>query len=289
MANRMDHGARGEPAAGPAAGPAADITFESYRPGDEAALVALLNAIQGDRWGDLTWWNWKHRDCPGFRADDIIVGRVAGEVVACLHATVLEVRIAPGLTLPVSFDSDLAVLPARRGQDLGARARDLSSERLRARHVVFRVGFTSRALNENYFHPRFGHVLVPGVTTQYRKHLGPGSLAPRVAELGARLVARPAVRGALRRPLVVDLAIGGFLPCHVVLAAHGFELVRGAAERPDLRARLPYALLASLADGGLPHPRVLLRALGRGELRVGGLLRTAPRLLALALALARSR
>jgi hypothetical protein len=260
------------------------VRLTAYQAGDETALVHLLNGCRGGAWGDETFWRWKHGGRPGFRPADVVVARSAGAIVGCLHSAVLDLKIEEGLTVPMSFDGDCAVLSGAHGDDIAACAHDLSGAEFRARGVVFRGGFTSREQNERFSHRRFGHVLVPGVTTQFRKYLGPGALAPRVAELGARLLARPAFRRALRRPFAVDLAIDGFPPCHAVLAADGFRLERGRAPGADLRARLTYLLLTEFADREFPRPGVVFHAVGRGELAVAGLLRAAPRLVALAVA-----
>ncbi len=270
-----------------AADPTPEIAFSSYRPGDDRAIVAVLNACQEGAWGDEALWRWKHRERPGFNPADVVVARKGGEVVGCFHGAVLELKLEEGFTVPMSYDGDFAVIPAYRGRDLAVRAHDRSGAELRARHVVFRGGFTSRELNAKLYHRRFGYVFVPGVTTQFRKYLGPGPLVPRVADLGERLLSRPALRRALSRPLTVDLVIAGFPACHVVLTAAGFRLERGPAVRADLRARMSYLLLTSFAGGEAPGPGTLLHAIGRGELRIGGLVRSAPRLFALALALLR--
>ncbi len=265
----------------------AEISLADYRAGDEEAIAQVLESCQREGWGDATWWRWKHGHRPGFRDDEVLVARADGKAIGCFHGGVLELKLEAGLHVPVSFDGDFAVLPAYRGHDVAVRAHDLTDERLRARHVVFRGGFTSRELNERLYHRRFGYVFVPSVTTQFRRYLGPGPLAPRVKDLGARLLERPALRRALRHPLVVDLEIESFPPCHVVLAASGFRLERGAAESPNLRVRMPYGLLTRFAGGELPPPGVLFHAVGRGELAAKGLLRSAPRVLALALAVLR--
>jgi hypothetical protein len=262
-----------------------EIELREFRPSDEAEIVATLNACQRGAWGAAAHWRWKHRDRPGFVPEDVLVARAGGAVVGCFHGAVLPLKLEEGLVVPMSFDGDYAVLPEHRGRDIPAAAHDRSDERLARRGVVFRGGFTSRELNERFYHKRFGYVFVPGVTAQFRKYLGPGPLAPRVAALGERLLARPALRRALARPFVVDLAIEGFPPCHLEMAGTGFRLERGAAPRPDLCVWLPYALLTVFAGGERPGAAALARLILGGRLRASGLVRSAPRLAALALAL----
>jgi hypothetical protein len=272
----------------PAASDAPAIEFGDYRAGDEGLLVGVLNACQPGEWGDEASWAWKYRDRPGFIADDVVAARSGGKVVGCFHGAVLPLKLEEGLVVPMSFDGDYAVLPEHRGRDIPLAAHDLIDERLRARHVVFRGGFTSRELKERFYHRYFGYVFAPVVTTQYRKYLGPGPLAPRVAALGERLLDRPPVRRALERGLVIDLEIPGFAASNLELSAAGFRLAHGAAAAADLRARIPYWLLTSFASGGeRPRPGAILRALCGGRIRAHGLFRSAPRLIALGLALLR--
>lgn len=262
----------------------AEFELAPYRAGDETALVGILNACRRGAWGDAAFWRWKHGGRPGFCPADVLVARTAGEIAGCFHGAVLDFKIEEGLSVPMSFDGDFAARPVHDGPAAAARAHDLSHAELSARGVVLRGGFTTREENARFFHPRFGYTLAPEVTIQFRRYLGPGALAPRVTELGTRLLARPALRRALRCPLVIDLAIAGFPPCHAVLAAGGFRLERGAAAGADLRARLSYLLLTEFAGRELPRLGVVFHAMGRGELAVEGFLRAAPRLAALALA-----
>ena len=281
-----DRGGDGREENGAKSGGAGRSAFElaTYQAGDEIALAGVLNSCRSGSWGDPAYWRWKHGGRPGFRPADVLVARAGGEIAGCFHGAVFDFKIEEGLAVSMSFDGDFAALAALDGAAVAARAHDATQAELAARGVVLRGGFTTRAENASFFHPRFGYTLAPEVTIQFRKYLGPGALAPRVAELGAQLLARPAVRRALRRPLVIDLTIAGFPPCHAVLAAAGFRLERGAAAAADLRVRLSYLLLTAFAGRDFPHWGVFLHAMGRGELAVSGLWRSAPRLAALAMA-----
>jgi hypothetical protein len=271
--------------AGAAREPAAPFEIASYRPGEESALAGVLGAGRDGDWGDAAYWRWKHADRPGFRAADVLVARRAGgEIGGCFHGAVVDFKIEEGLAVPMSFDSDFAALTGLDGAAVADRVHDTSSAALAARSVVLRGGFTTREENARFYGPRFGYTLAPEVTIQFRKYLGPGALAPRVAELGTRLLARPPVCRALRRPLVIDLVIAGFPPCHAVLAADGFRLEPGVAAAADLRARLAYPLLTEFAGRSWPPWGALLHAMGRGDLAVSGLLKATPRLAALAVA-----
>ena len=260
-----------------------------YAPAIEAGIVRVLNAAFPNGWGSEQFWRWKHRDRPGFVPGDVLAAHDQGTVVGCFHSGILPLVIDPGLAVPMSFDGDFAIERAFRGSRIAPSIRDAGEPRLFEQRVPLRGGFTSVALNERLYEPIFDFVFVPGANTEYRKVLGIGPLRPRVAKLGAALLARGRVRQALaRRPLVVDLHVEGLDSAHLVLTAEGFALEAGpATARADLAVWAPYAVIASLADGTSALARTALGELARGRLRVRGLVRSAPRLAALLLSVAR--
>jgi hypothetical protein len=268
----------------------ADLVVAPYTPALEAGIVRVLNSAFPNGWGTDALWRWKHRDRPGFVDRDVLAARAGDEVVGCFHSGILPLTIDEGLALPVCFDGDLAITREFRGRGIPVDVRDASERRLFEERVPIRGGFTSLELNARLYEPYFDFIFVPTVTTEFRKVLGVGPLQPRVERLGETLLARPRLRGALaRRPLVVDLEVDGIGPCHLALTGARFALNRGPAGRPDLAVRLPYAVVASLADGVSALARTLLREAARGRVRVTGLVAAGPRLLALLASLARGR
>jgi hypothetical protein len=242
----------------------------------------VLNACQAHGWGDEDTWRWKYAARPGFRPEEVVAVHADGRMAACLHSAVLPVKIEEGVEILLAFDGDFAVLPGFRGQGLLFDAYDVTDRRLLARHVSLRGGFTSSELNARFYLKHFGLVFIPSVTTLFRKHLGLGPLRPRVQALGGALLERPRFRAALaRRPLTVGLRVEGLPDGHLVLGADGFRLEQGAIRTPDLSVRVPYALLAALAGPPRSLLKVALVSLLRGQLRIHGFLRHAPRLLGL--------
>jgi hypothetical protein len=150
-----------------------------------------------------------------------------------------------------------------------------------------RGGFTSPDSNEKFYRPRFGYEFASSVTNQYRRYLGPGPLAERIASLGDRLLARPRVRQALSRPLRIELAIERFPVCWLELSAMGFVLMSGVAPGAQLHLHMPYKMLTLFAGGGWPGVAPVTRALLGCRMHASELLREAPRLCALATAVVR--
>ena len=258
------------------------LTIAPYSAALEAGIVRVLNAAFPTGWGSDRLWRWKHRDRPGFVDRDVVAALDEGEVVGCFHSGVLPVTIDEGLAVPLCFDGDLAILREFRGQGIPVAARDASERRLFAERVPLRGGFTSPELNARLYEPYFDFIFVPSAGLQFRKVLGVGPLRPRVAQLGATLLARPRVRRALaRRPLVVDLHVEGLDSSHLVLSAEGFELSPGLAPAAHLSCRVPYGVLASLPDGITALIKAFASAAARGQVRVRGAVRNAPRLAAL--------
>ena len=270
----------------PAATPAMQI--RRMKPQDIPAIVEVLNACQRYGWGDEAYWRWKHSSRPGFDPKDVYVACVDGKVVACAHWAVLPVEIEEGLVLPMSFDGDFAALPAYRGLEAPFRAYLQGEPHLAERGAVLRGGFTSPALNEKFYRPRFGYEFAASETTQYRRYLGPGPLAERISALGERLLSKPGVRRALANPLDIELNIDRFPVCQLALAATGFYLMRGSAPHAQLHLTLPYTLLTLFAGGSRPATGALVRSLLRCRVRASELLRVTPRLWGLARAAVRN-
>jgi hypothetical protein len=258
------------------------IQIRRMTPRDIPQIVDVLNACQAHGWGDQEFWRWKHVDRPGFEMDDVYVAVAGRKIVACAHWAVRPVEIEPGLVLPMSFDGDFAALPAYRGLEAPFRAYLEGERSLAARGAVLRGGFTSSTLNERFYRPRFGYDFAASVTGQYRRYLGPGPLAERVSALGERLLARPRVRRALANPLDIELTIERFPICLLVLAASGFELMRGASPQASLHLRIPYRLLTMFAGGSRPGTGALVRSLLGCRVGIRELLRVMLRLFGLA-------
>ena len=281
---------RKDPAPAPVAASqrASKPIIRQYAPGDEQQIVNVLRVCHAHSWGkeDGTLWRWKHGERPGFSADDVLVATIDGSVVACFHSAVMPLQLEPGLAVPVSFDGDFAVLPECRGQDLSGQAYDITDRRLLEQGVVLRGGFTSRELNEGFYQKRFGYVFVSTAQTTFRKIIALTPLQEKFAKLGNRLLRRGGLRRSLsRRGFVVDILVQDFPPAHIEMKGDAFCLHEGYAAEPDLTVRMPYSVLLGVVDG----PRDLLKhtvgGVLTGRFRVGGLLRSGPRLIAICWAL----
>ena len=140
--------------------------LRDYASGDEKQIVKILSACHPQGWQDEAYWRWKHLSRPGFIQQDVVTAYVDGKMIGCFHGAILPLRLEPGLEVPMSFDGDLAVLPAYRGRGIPTLAHNLlivTDRRLLERGAVLRGGFTSRELNENFYHKQFGYIFVPTV------------------------------------------------------------------------------------------------------------------------------
>ena len=252
-----------------------------FATGDEPGIVSVLAQCKDDTWGarGVPDWEWRHTQRPGFVPEDVVVAEADGQIIGCFHGAVLPIKIDDGLTVPMSYDGDYSVLPDHRGGNITRQAYDLTDNELTARGVALRGGFTTRELNQRFYHKRFGYVFVRTTTTVQSKILSLEPLEQPVRELGARLLARSRVRRALsteRR--VIDLNVEGLPACHLTLSGDGIELAGGTAAKPALLVRVPYVVVASIADGFGPTLRALAFASLRGRVRVRGLLEFIPSL-----------
>lgn len=255
-----------------------DVELRTYSPGDETRIVQILSASHRQGWDDVAVWRWKHLRRPGFVPEDVVTAFVDDEMVGCFHGAVLPIRLDPGLEVPMSFDGDFAVLADQRGKGIPNAAHDLTDRDFIRRGIVLRGGFTSRELNERFYHKRYGYVFVRSVDKRFRKFLDVRSLKPKVEALGNRLLANARIRRALAaQPMFIDLNIDRFPPCHLELTDKSFALLEGRASDSQLELRAPYEFLIALSRGRGRLVRAILFDVLRGRLRARGLFRLLPR------------
>ena len=258
------------------------IEFRSYVPGDEKGITAILSACHANGWGNEELWRWKHSKRPNFVSDDVTIAYVNRQMAGCFHHAVLSLRLEDGLEIPMCFEGDFAVLLEFRKLGIPLQAHDLADRRLLAAGVILRGGFTSRELNERFYHKQFGYIFAPTVTTEFRKILGLPPLQAKVRRAGERLVAVQRIRKALAiYPLLIDLVINRFPDCHLEVTDHGLELRQGFAGVPHLRLTLPYQVLVSYQIGYVSLLKEVLLNGMKGRIRVRGLLANAARWLGL--------
>jgi GNAT superfamily N-acetyltransferase len=253
------------------------IQLRDYRPGDEAHLVELLSEAHRTPWGSEEYWRWKHLRRPGFREDDIIVATHDGKAAACFHGAVLPLVVDEGLEVPMCVEGDFAVRPAYRKLGIPDEAHDIMSRRLLARGGVLRGGFTSRELNERFYHKRFGYIFVPNVAVEYRKILGLDSLAQRVEKYGSKLLTWPIVRESLTsQPCSINVELEKFPLCHIRATADRVVLVEGRSSEAAVTIISPYQLLTALIDSRWVLCQKVVRYGVTGRFRIRGLLRVLP-------------
>ena len=83
----------------------------------------------------------------------------------------------------------------------------------------------------------------------------------------------------------MDILLTNFPPAHVEMKGDGFCLNEGYSAEPDLTVRMPYILLLGVVDGPLELLKHTVAGLFTGRVRVRGLLRSGPRLIAICWAL----
>jgi len=267
----MDGNVRQEgrvPESGPTVG---RPTFRSYADGDETEITRILNACHAQAWGSERLWRWKHSRRPNFSADDVTLAVVGGQVVGCFHSAVLPLRLEEGLEVPMCFEGDFAVLPEYRKAGLPLQAHDRASRRLLDAGVILRGGFTSRELNERFYHRQFGYVFVPTVTTEFRKIIGLKPLQQKVAHLSEQLCKKERFRHMLRGiRLVMNLTIDRLPPSRLDISEHQIALREGFAPDAHMKLHIPYAVLAVSKKGLRRTFQALLSQAIRGRVRLEG-------------------
>lgn len=248
------------------------VWCRSYQEGDETRITAILKV--GDaKWGDESFWRWRHSLRPNFSSEDVTVSIVDDEVAGCFHGAILPVRLEEGLDVPMCLEGDFAVLPQYRKMGLPLEAHDRADKILLDAGAVLRGGFTTPELNARFYHRQFGYIFAPTVTVGFTKILGLAPLQEHVTQLSERLVKNGILGEVLKGiHLTVDIAIDQFPPAHLELSEKALALVPGVAQAPHLQLRIPYGLLVHARRGLFSLSLALLRGMLSGRMQVKGLL-----------------
>jgi hypothetical protein len=240
----------------------------------EPDIVAILRASFGEKWGDGDFWRWKHSSRPGFVPADVAVFTDEGTPVACFHVSVRSLRLLPGLDVPCSIEGDFAIRSELRGVGLPQQAYLYAAPRLADRSVVLRAGFSSPELYNRVYKRKFGHRMIPTVTTQYRKILSDRALRGKLQEFGDKLRSRPSWQRMLKHSAAtIRVDVAGFQPCSLVLTHDSSHCTGELLPRPDLSLRMPYRVLAAPRMRLSPAMFAAARAVFCGQVQAAGLLR----------------
>ena len=262
----------------------------SYQREDETRIAAILNACHGNRWGNESYWRWKHSLRPDFSPDDVAVSVVDGEIVGCFHGAILPVRLEEGLDVPMCVEGDFAVLPEYRKMGLPREAHDLADKRLLEAGVILRGGFTSQGLNERFYLRQFGYIFAPTETVRFVKILGLDPLQEKVTQLSERLLKDGVLSEVFKGiHLVVDVTLDQLPPAYLEMSEKSLALVPGVAQTPDMQVGISSGLLARALRGPFSLFLAVLRGMLSGSVWVKGLLRNLPTLCRLIVRLVKRR
>jgi len=265
-------------------------SYRSYQEGDEAGITAILQECFAKRWGDETFWRWKHTLRPNFSPDDVTVSVVDGAVVGCFHGAILPLQLEEGLVVPMCFEGDFAVLPEYRKMGLPLGAHDLADKKLLDAGVILRGGFTHGEKHKRFYHRQFGYILPPTVTVKFTKILALEALQEKVTLFSERLLQNGILSEVFKGiHLIVDVAINQFPPAYLEMCEKSLALVPGVAQAPDIRVRIPYSLLVHARRGPVSLLLTVLRDIPSRRVRVKGILLNMIQLCRLVVRLVRRR
>jgi hypothetical protein len=249
-----------------------DVQLVDHQSGSDQTYLAILHKCFGPHWGDQEHWRNKHVRRPGFDSRDAKQFRVNDVPAACFHSSVLALTLEQGLTIPVSFEGDYAVVPEFRRKGMVEDAHQVMGQQLYERGAVLRCGFTSGDLHARVYSKKFCHVFVPTVTTTYRKILSTSLLADKLLAYVDSFRTHRIVQRVVRdKPLIMALRISGYDPCVITLTPQSATLMPLFTGRPDIDITLPYKLLAAAKLGLKPMILVSIKALLSRELRANRL------------------
>jgi GNAT superfamily N-acetyltransferase len=239
-----------------------------YRPGDEAAILALLNEVFPGGWGSLDKWRARHTDRQGFDCRDITLAVLEGRVVACLHTAVFEAHAGGGATILLATDGDLAVHPDYRSMGIAEQLYAESERVLRARGVAVRLGFSESRKRVHYYCRALGYLTGFDATRAWNRQLDVVPLRDRLLKFFRSSPDRP---DAGRGP-VVEIAVTGLDPFRLRLGPKDVTLAD--SHRAHIRLETDQRILSLFAAGGSGRSAVMtlvrLRAIA-----VSGLLTSA--------------
>ncbi|MDH3215127.1 MAG: GNAT family N-acetyltransferase [Candidatus Krumholzibacteria bacterium] len=269
------------------------ISYRTFQSGDEAGVVAVLNAAYPTPWGTLEQWRAKHGGRRGFRPEEIFVAECDGRIVGCLHTAVRPVRIGPGVQVRQSFDGDLAVHPDFRGLQIPEELYRRSSELYYEQGIELRGGFTSPRLWSRFYQPRIGYVAGFDRTRPFNKQLSSSKLCQGLLQiLGDAQPADPEAEAAVvgesgdedrMAPKSIgptlELRIKDIEPIRLRLVDRGAFVLDPA---DDLgRALTLYAdqTIFGTGSGALGQAKNLIRLILARRIRVRGVLTSGPAVL----------
>jgi GNAT superfamily N-acetyltransferase len=222
------------------------LIVRTYRAGDDAGIVDLLNAAYPGGWGTVERWRAKHSDRDGFDSRDIYLAELDGRIVGCLHTAMLPIHVADGVTLTLSLDGDLAVHPEARGRSIPEILYTESRRRLYTRGIPLRGGYTETGLWKNFYQPRIGYVSDFDTTVNFKKMLDPDPVRARLLALfGGRRDDDHTGEGP-----TLEVAITGLAPFRIRLG-RTVGPVATSVGRPALRLEADQRVFGAFgADGG---------------------------------------
>jgi hypothetical protein len=266
------------------------VSCRSYQEGDEARITAILQECFAGKWGDETFWRWKHTMRPNFSPGDVTVSVVDDAVVACFHGAILPVRLEDGLDLSMCFDGDFAVQPEYRKMGLPVEAHDLADKRLLEAGVILRGGFTTLEKNERFYHRQFGHIFPPTVTVKFTKFLTLETLQEKVALFSERLVKNGILSEVFKGiHLIVDVGIDQLPPAHLEMSEKALALVPGTAQTPHMQVRISSGLLSRARGEPFSLFLAVIKGMLTGRMWVKGLVPNLSPLCRLLVRLVKSR
>jgi predicted N-acetyltransferase YhbS len=241
------------------------MIIRTYQPGDEEALVDLLNTAYPRPWGDVQRWRAKHLDRAGFSASHVFIAEIGGRLAGCLHCAVLPMRLGSGVVVPASIDGDLAVHPDMRGGRVAEELYAHSSANLARDGVVLRVGYSGAEARLGFYTRVLGYVAGFEDLRAYRKVIDPALLRGRLCERFGIAPDAPDSKGGA----IVEISVVGLPALRLRLGPEACTLAASAGEHPALRVAADQRVLALFGAGGVGK-KTMLRLLAQRVVRVQG-------------------
>jgi len=248
-----------------------EYLYRTFAEGDEEGLKRLVeprcaSILASD------YWEWKYSHNPNFDPSLVAVAEKNGEIVACNHWLLRDVKLSSSSVAKAVLCCDIAVHPDHRGRGVArsllvfSRSSSLSS----ARGAVLSYAFADAELSKRLYQPAAGYIPMVGSTVRYGRRWSWRDVVRRVEEMNMNVGPEGAfTRRGVKRGFKVVFHILGARPLSIAVNEVGIEASEQDVEGSTVTVKGDLGTLAALKRRQ-SRIRTFLKALLTRRLKLSG-------------------